>query len=381
MLRCLVTMAGLLVMPFGVAYGQSLSGRGNTGGMAMGHMQVDMATMANDLAATQQQIQAMQLCAARHGFYAPGTAGADASGCLYEKDPKVATPVANNSLCTSDGAHVTCLSIDPSMVFKRTYVSTDTGPVRTARVYCPQTALRIGCSGTRGWLSGGMNSTCANADCGLLGVMPLDDANGHGCEAVAKTTTEEPAVVATCFNPNGGTDQTSGGTGFVALAPCSLPWGGSINSGQVAQAYQASQVPAGTTCQKQARTCTNGSLSGNYTSKTCTVQSGDCKAGLVSWSGGKAYCGRTSSVRTGWNMDCFTPAVCSGSVPAGKNGDTHSVSVRQSENGGPVGGMRSDYKTGDATFKCVNGDWVVDTDDASASCFFHACQYGNGVKC
>lgn len=54
-------------------------------------------------------------------------------------------------------------------------------------------------------------------------------------------------------------------------APCSLPWGGSINSGNSTTAYQAATVPNGQSCVSQARTCTNGVLSGSYTNQACSV--------------------------------------------------------------------------------------------------------------
>jgi hypothetical protein len=57
-----------------------------------------------------------------------------------------------------------------------------------------------------------------------------------------------------------------------AAASCTLPWGGTIASGASATAYQASSVPYGSTCTSQTRSCTNGTLSGTYTNQSCTVQ-------------------------------------------------------------------------------------------------------------
>lgn len=204
-----------------LAYGQSLSARGNTAGMAMGGLQGTIAQVSADLAQSQQQIHAMETCLADHAFYAPDAPDADASGCVSEQDPKVAEPVPDNSICTSDGAQVKCLQVGSNMVFTRTYVSNDTGPVRTATVYCPAGTLRLGCGGGRGWSGGAISSGCSNGTCGLLGIMPLDDTNGQGCQVAAKTTTEEPAVVATCFNPAGGTDETGGN--LTATAPPQPP--------------------------------------------------------------------------------------------------------------------------------------------------------------
>lgn len=56
-----------------------------------------------------------------------------------------------------------------------------------------------------------------------------------------------------------------------APASCALPWGGTLDHGQTATAYQAASVPFGSTCTSQTRTCTNGSLSGTYGSQVCEV--------------------------------------------------------------------------------------------------------------
>lgn len=59
------------------------------------------------------------------------------------------------------------------------------------------------------------------------------------------------------------------GTPPDATAACTLPWGGSIPSGQSVQAYRP-----GYSCQPIQRTCTNGTLSGSsdYSAQTCTLR-------------------------------------------------------------------------------------------------------------
>ncbi len=54
-------------------------------------------------------------------------------------------------------------------------------------------------------------------------------------------------------------------------ASCSLPWGGSLASGNSVTAYYNSSVVSPATCTSQTRTCTNGTLSGSYTNQGCTV--------------------------------------------------------------------------------------------------------------
>ncbi|MFA5763191.1 MAG: hypothetical protein WC915_00065 [archaeon] len=56
-----------------------------------------------------------------------------------------------------------------------------------------------------------------------------------------------------------------------ACASCSLPWGGSINHNQSVTAYQSSSVACGSSCVSQSRVCSNGVLSGSYTSQSCSV--------------------------------------------------------------------------------------------------------------
>lgn len=57
-----------------------------------------------------------------------------------------------------------------------------------------------------------------------------------------------------------------------APAPKSCVFNGkTVASGSSVTAYQAASVPAGSVCVKQARTCTNGTLSGTYTFDSCTV--------------------------------------------------------------------------------------------------------------
>ena len=63
---------------------------------------------------------------------------------------------------------------------------------------------------------------------------------------------------------------------------CTLPWGGTISSGQSVTAYQASSVPCGSSCASQTRTCSNGSLSGTYTNSSCSVAACGCN---LPWGG------------------------------------------------------------------------------------------------
>lgn len=62
-----------------------------------------------------------------------------------------------------------------------------------------------------------------------------------------------------------------GSCSVAAPANCAAPGGGTINHGTSGTFYAASTVPFGSSCVSQARTCSNGSLSGTYTATSCSV--------------------------------------------------------------------------------------------------------------
>ena len=82
----------------------------------------------------------------------------------------------------------------------------------------------------------------------------------------------QPATAASTFTfSNVITDHSIAAT-FASTA-CTLPWGGTLPSGQFTTAYNLSGATSPTTlCASETRTCTNGSLSGSYINQTC-VQS------------------------------------------------------------------------------------------------------------
>src|SRR3990167_247813 len=51
---------------------------------------------------------------------------------------------------------------------------------------------------------------------------------------------------------------------------CVAPWGASVANGSSVTAYSTSNVPVGSTCVSEQRTCTNGSLSGGYYYQNCS---------------------------------------------------------------------------------------------------------------
>jgi len=66
-------------------------------------------------------------------------------------------------------------------------------------------------------------------------------------------------------------------------ASCNLPWGGTISSGQGITAYANSSPVCGSSCASEWRVCTNGTLSGSYTNSNCSVQA--CAPCTLPWGG------------------------------------------------------------------------------------------------
>ena len=64
---------------------------------------------------------------------------------------------------------------------------------------------------------------------------------------------------------------TVGSAGSGSTGSCTFN-GKTIASGSSVTAYQASSVPAGQSCASQARSCSNGTLSGSYAYSSCSVQ-------------------------------------------------------------------------------------------------------------
>jgi hypothetical protein len=107
----------------------------------------------------------------------------------------------------------------------------------------------------------------------------------------------------------------------VAACPlsCNLPWGGTIDSGQSITAYLASSVAYGSTCSSQTRTCTNGVLSGTYTYSNCTI-GGPCSCTLP-W-GGTIDSGQSVTAYLTSSVACdstctFQTRTCSNGVLSG----------------------------------------------------------------
>lgn len=126
-------------------------------------------------------------------------------------------------------------------------------------------------------------------------------------------------------------------------ASCSLPWGGTINSGQSTTAYQASSVPYGSSCTSQTRTCTNGTLSGSYTNQSCTVASGATCA--LPWGG---------TINSGQS----TTAYLNATVPVGSSCTSQSRSCTNGTLSGSYTNQSCSVVTGGPSANVNPGDTV-----------------------
>lgn len=144
---------------------------------------------------------------------------------------------------------------DDLIIYKEKAASTNAGCVPT------DIAWNTNCSAPVGALGHGASTNVTNATSGYTGSATIS------CNAGELT-----ASSATCD---------------AAASNCTLPWGGTINSGQSVTAY-ASATPAGA-CSSENRTCTNGTLSGSYTAQSCTA---GCAAAGQTW---LTNCGATAN--------------------------------------------------------------------------------------
>ena len=135
---------------------------------------------------------------------------------------------------------------------------------------------------TANWLLGRLTASTVTSQApqqpGLFCSLPWGATIGNGQSVTAYSAANPPvgqtcsalAQTRTCTNGvlSGGFTQQS------CADNCALPWGGTISSGQSVTAYSASNVSVGQTCTAvaQTRTCSNGSLGGSYSNKTCVQQ-------------------------------------------------------------------------------------------------------------
>lgn len=162
--------------------------------------------------------------------------------------------------------------------------------------------------------------------------------------------------------------------------------GKTIASGSSVTAYQAASVGYGHTCVSQARTCSNGTLSGSYANSACTVNpKPDClpskvtlsysctdNEGCGEWAKGIKYESRadeqklnpkdavyhrTSNEKEFLQKVMMFGGQCPGTVSGGATGDIVDVNLRHFQYGGG----------GTAQVKCQGGKWVVLSGDCDGN--------------
>ena len=128
-----------------------------------------------------------------------------------------------------------------------------------------------------GVLSGSLiNQSCTAIPC-LSCNLPWGGTINHGASATAYQNPTEPcgsscnSETRTCNNGTLSGSFTNQNCSVAACASCNLPWGGTINHGASATAYQNPTEPCGSSCNSETRTCNNGTLSGSFTNQNCSV--------------------------------------------------------------------------------------------------------------
>ncbi|MFA6383333.1 MAG: hypothetical protein WCX17_02830 [Parcubacteria group bacterium] len=183
------------------------------------------------------------------------------------------------------------------------------------------------------------------------------------------------------------------------VTDCALPWGGTLANGSSVTAYQASSVPCGSTCTSQTRTCNSGTLSGTYTSQTCSVSgclscNRPCGGSTISGNWGalcyqsaSVPCGSSCSSSQGYcNNGLWTTPYAAGSTAASCSvaacvscASPCGLSATTSGNWGPFCYLASSVPCGSSCSSsqgyCFNGNWITPytAGSTAASCSVAAC--------
>ena len=156
---------------------------------------------------------------------------------------------------------------------------------------------------SNGTLSGSYtNSSCSVAPCPCT--LPWGGILAHGSSVTAYLFSSAVTCTSQTRTCNNGT--LSGSYTYQScLRSCALPWGGTVASGSSFTAYQSNSVPCGSSCTSQTRTCTNGTLTGSYSNRTCSVEPCPCTSpwGTTVTHGSSITAYSSSSVACGSSCD------------------------------------------------------------------------------
>ena len=156
---------------------------------------------------------------------------------------------------------------------------------------------------SNGTLSGSYtNSSCSVTPCPCT--LPWGGTLAHGSSVTAYLSSSAVTCTSQTRTCNNGT--LSGSYTYQScLRSCAIPWGGTVASGSSFTAYQSNSVPCGSSCTSQTRTCTNGTLTGSYSNRTCSVAPCPCTSpwGTTVAHGSSITAYSSSSVACGSSCD------------------------------------------------------------------------------
>jgi len=182
---------------------------------------------------------------------------------ITESDPQVAT-LQSGKWCTSNGSQINCTSNPPST----TETDPKVGTLSNGK-WCKASGGKVTCTESAPTASA---PTISLGNCSWVGTglgTGLDDQYHTASCPSGKIATGWRCYATKYLDGNCAVNCCS-----LQINPCTLPWGGTIASGQSVTAYQTTGG-CGATCNSQTRTCTNGSLSGSYTKSSCSTSCTD----------------------------------------------------------------------------------------------------------
>ncbi len=191
--------------------------------------------------------------------------------------------MVRNFLCALTVVALGCFSANVALASSATFAISP-NPAATGQAITVTAKINPGVTAKNARLTLWLYNASSNAYVGQASLTGLS----YTVNQTTTTTIGLPSKLAAgsyYFNPS---LYTSGGTGLWGIphaATFTVGSGGSggsaksctfsgktIASGSSVTAYLASSVPAGQTCTSQARTCSNGTLSGTYANASCSVQ-------------------------------------------------------------------------------------------------------------
>lgn len=105
-----------------------------------------------------------------------------------------------------------------------------------------------------------------------VGAVSSEGSASYGSFSVAPSSTTDYSCYA---NGSGGSDGWHDYE-LTVYQNCTAPWGDTVGHGSSTTAYEDESVPYGSSCVSETRSCTNGTLSGSYAYDSCEVSHQSC---------------------------------------------------------------------------------------------------------